>query len=313
MHIPTGCTRAQFIHIVKESLREDAASSMHVADCALFAINAWGREAGLDVTVEATGYKRTTLLAASTVAVSFLPEKRYTYSFQHLKQMLPFPVDFRDAFLVRHAGENLAVHNLRALAVEEYGSEPCERRKKPTKSISIDEGIYRVAFIRLKRKRLCVLVENLLRNWLKSHPEETAVTPDTKNPAPTPAPVNVDAVTPRPTYAERRQAQLDAGAPRITEKKKRVRKPAALKLCWVACRPASFIDGENGAAPYRASQVSSATRFDSLQDAEAAEQKFFARRGYHQKVALCPTCSGGNARRSVWHVYHIYPGQMAER
>lgn len=58
--IADDCSQEDFVRIVKAVVKIDSASGWWTADAALFAVNAWGREAGLGVMVEATSYKHTT-------------------------------------------------------------------------------------------------------------------------------------------------------------------------------------------------------------------------------------------------------------
>ena len=316
--IPTGATRAQFVRIVEEILLEDAASSMRIADAALYALTAWESE-GLELMCDATGFKQVTIRKSARIAKEFPPGSRVTgFGFGHYRRLLPFPRDWSVEFLKRHAGKTLSNRALYALAVEALGKTPHEKKQAKKSSVRLlDTTIARLR--QFSGRKIAHLIEKVLNDWLSTQPD--VPTPAVVTPEPVarrtfhPATDRAVAVNegPRPTYAERRQAQLDAGAPRIPEKKKRVRKPRKLVLAWLPCQPASFIDGENGAAPYRASRISSATKFYSPEEAVLAEQKFFEERGYHQRVEKCPTCSGGNARRPVWHVVHIFPGQMAAR
>ena len=78
------------------------------------------------------------------------------------------------------------------------------------------------------------------------------------------------------------------------------------RKAWI---PDQFIDSENGPVHYKGSRVSTATKFYSEADAIAAEAKHFEAKGYHELVQKCDVCSGGNARRECWHVYHIYPAR----
>ncbi len=129
-----------------------------------------------------------------------------------------------------------------------------------------------------------MLVENLLRNWMKSNPEEK------------PAIITPPVEEPRLPYAERRKKQIADGAKPIPQKERR---PSKLKLAWVECSPEQFIDGKDGVVPYKGAGKVAATKFWSQADAIAAEQINFERCGYREEVRRCEVCN-------CWHVYHRY-------
>jgi hypothetical protein len=149
-------------------------------------------------------------------------------------------------------------------------------------------------------KKICVMIEGILESWLHTQPDAPAP-PVGAGPTVVPAPA---ASEPRPTYSERRKQQIADGATPIPAKKAK-----KIRLAWVPCRPAEFLDSENG--PKQMQQNSKfAAKFYSEADAIAAEQKNFEQVGYREEVKECAVCSGGNARKKCWHVFHIYRTEL---
>ncbi len=301
--IPTGVDRVQFVRIVNEILLEDASSSMRIADAALYAVTAWESE-GLELMCEATGFGEITVRKSARVAAEFPPSVRVAgFGFGHYRRLLPFPRDWSVEFLRNNAGKNLTNRALYALAVEAFGKHPHEK-KLPTRCnvALLDSTLARLR--PFSGRKIAHFIEGLLEEWLKQHPDVPApVVPAPVIPAPvvTPAPVVVN--EPRPTYAERRKRQLADGAPPIPAKPRKLKK--LTKVAWTECKPSEFIDAEAGAVPYKQAG-GLATKFYSLEDAIAAEQQNFEKKGYRERVAKCGVCSGGNAPREVFHVYHIF-------
>lgn len=286
--IPAACSKKEFIRIVKEIVLEGAVSSMRIADAALYALTAWDSE-GLELMCSATGFKDFTLVKAARVSREFPPSKRVNgYTFNHYRRMLPFDREWSLEFLKRNAGKNLSSRDIYSLAVAEVG-EPSRKKQPRKRAVRIRQELYARLRPHSDNDKVYMLIEKVLTEWLRTQPD-------------VPTPVTVTPEPKRPTYAERRQAQLDAGAPPILAKGKRG--PVKLRIAWTECSPNQFIDSENGAVQYKRASLS-ATKFWSEADAIEAEHKHFEARGYHELIKKCDVCSGG-ARRECWHVYHIY-------
>ena len=83
--------------------------------------------------------------------------------------MLPFPDDFLDGFLARHADTKCSPRNLRALAVAEFGSDPHTKRDEPEKrNVSIRAELW----VRIQQysptQQIHQLVEVILEDWLST-------------------------------------------------------------------------------------------------------------------------------------------------
>jgi hypothetical protein len=304
LQIAKNCSEADFARIVRAVSQLDTAGDLWVCDGAFYAINSWGKNKGLKIMTDATGYKKLSLYNSHFVALNFPPSKRFPgYKANHYATMIPFPVEWRDAFLARHAGENLTCRGLRLLAVREFGSEPAgrdEATKVKKRHVTMPEELYeRVRTQVGKYGNVCTLVENMLEKWLR---QQAAVVP---------APVVI--VTPepevedRPTYAEHREQQFAEGVQPIPAKEKKPSKPSDLNwIQWVPCGAEERVDSGDGLVLLRESGRRKAKKFYSEADAQAAEQTNFERCGYRERVVRCEVCSGGNARKQVYHVAHNF-------
>jgi hypothetical protein len=103
--------------------------------------------------------------------------------------------------------------------------------------------------------------------------------------------------TPRPSYAGRRQAQIEqrvalwaAGTP-PTKK--------GIEVLFTECRGPKM----KGVSRLLASR---ATRFTSKEEAEAANAYFKRERGHSEAVVFCEKCS-------AWHLRHIYSSELLQR
>jgi hypothetical protein len=110
-------------------------------------------------------------------------------------------------------------------------------------------------------------------------------------------------LTDRPTYDQRRAAQIAAGAQPI-KKKLRNPKPRALRLQWVPC--GRQFDAGNGPAMTRA-RTQKPDCFRTLEEARAAEEKNFQEKGHREEVVYCVVpCD-------AYHVKHIYSSEVLQR
>jgi hypothetical protein len=111
--------------------------------------------------------------------------------------------------------------------------------------------------------------------------------------------------TPRPTYEERRKAQYAAGVQPVPKKRRvRARKyrmqTHALRLQWVPCSKKSSGDGA-----VRGANSQRADCFPTLEDAQAAEEKYFQEKGYRNEIIYCVVPCG------AYHVKHAYSREAA--
>jgi hypothetical protein len=274
------------------------AQDLWVADYSLFGIRTYGKVEGLKLAVQATGFTKHHLYKIHFVAARFTTKHRYTgYKFQHYRQMMPFPSEFAYGFLERNQGKNISSNSLRALAEKECSLSKARQPRKT--SLNIRAELYARLRPHSNNRKVYILVERILEDWLRTQPDvPTPVTPRIDTP------VHTDNdVQPRPTYAERRKKQIADGAKPIMAKEKKLTK---IKLAWTACSGEQLIDSESGPVQYKGPRGSKPTKFHSEVDAIAAEQKNFEEKGYREEVKKCPVCSGGNAKKPVWHIYHVY-------
>lgn len=285
--IAPNCTQNDFVRIVKAVAALDTAEGLWVADASLYAIEHFGREKGLEIMAGATSYKTASLLKVAHVASEFPPSKRVNgLSYDHYRRLLAFPRDWAFEFIKRHAGEGLSSRGFYAFAVKEFGSAPYKNKQPKRRAVYVHEELYS----RLRpfsNRKVSHFIEGLLEEWLKQHPDV---------PAPViPAPVVVN--EPRPPYAERRKQQIADGAAPIPAKRKR--SPVKLCISWTPCSPQEFVDLEGGPVPYKGPGARRATKFWSLEDAVAAEEKNFEEKKYREEVRRCEVCK-------CWHIYHRF-------
>lgn len=99
----------------------------------------------------------------------------------------------------------------------------------------------------------------------------------------------------RPTYAERREAQLAAGAKPIASKK---RCTCKIRVLWTECRPKEFIQDDEGHT-VRFKEPFKPTCFKTEERAAAANEVYAACHGYREQVVYCASCG-------AFHLKHIY-------
>ncbi len=295
--IAANCSESEFSRIVAAVTALDKAEKLWVADFSLFGIQHFGKEKGLKLAREASGFTKAYLYRASLVAIAFPPERRCgNYSFNHYRSVMCFPREWVYGFLERNASKNISSNSLRALAESEWGGNPVSKAEKP-KNTSV--RIPAELFARLRqysdKAHIHTHIANILETWIKLHPE-------------VPKPVIAEPVK-RPTYAARRKQQIADGAKPIMKKQKKQKK---LRIAWTECKPDEFVDSEDGAKQTRYKNKPPA-KFFSEADAIAAETEHFEAKGYHEQVKKCDVCCGGNARRECWHVYHIYRTAQEEK
>jgi hypothetical protein len=279
-------------------------TKLWLADAALWAIERFGKEKGLQLVHEATGLKKCSLNHASYTAKAFPPEKRFDYNYNSLRFMKPFKnadATWTDDFLARHQADKVSSRDLRALAQKEYAGKDGEK-KKPVKvkssnkcSVTLTTSLYARLRMHSADRKISVLIEEICEQWLKQQSDvhKAAVA----------APIIAER---RPTYAERRKKQIESA-----ESKPIAPKPSKnntkLKRAWTDCSGPSFLDGEDGAIAIKAGKHD-ATKFKTEAEASAAEREFFETSGFHELVAYCEVCK-------AWHVRHVYnhPAEAQEK
>ena len=321
LHIFPDCSVEDFERIVKAVVMLDQAEDLWVADASLHAFKTWKKE-GLAIAAKAFGLSVPHLYKSALVARDFPPEHRWLgYAFSHYRVMQAFPRDWSYAFLERHAGEKHGMNSLRALAEREFGGNPAKARQPKKRSVLIRAELYARLRPHADNRKVHFLIERILEDWLRVQPD-------------VPIPVIIESaaarykrevferraekhklqeekaaavLAKRATYAERRKQQIADGAKQIPAKEKKASK---IRIAWTGCAGEQLIDSENGPVHYKGPCGSKPTKFYSEADALAAEAEHFEARGYHEQVKQCDVCSGGNARKECWHVYHIYRTEL---
>jgi hypothetical protein len=192
--ISKGCSESEFITTVTIVAALERDTKLWLADASLFAIKRWGRDRGLQLLHEATGFKKASLNSASYTAAAFPPEKRYDYGFNHLRFMKPYAhadASWTDAFLARHQDDKVSSRDLRSLAQREYAGKDGESKKKPVVcrspkkcSVTIRADIFARLRLHNADGKISVMIDRILEEWLSKQPNAPAVTvkPETVKP-----------------------------------------------------------------------------------------------------------------------------------
>jgi hypothetical protein len=292
----------------------DQASDLWACDYALAGRKRWGAE-GLKLASTATRLSVCYLKRSASIAERFDPSRRFpNLTREHYRGLCCFPVEFTDAWLPTVCDKGFGAKTLRALAVEAYGSDPkaSYSKNKKKRSIALSEILYS----RLKESspipKTAVFIEEVLTDWANNAtPEQTArvaaalSTRDADKVRSRRKEKKVETLdnieTSRPIYAERRSSQLAEGASPIPVKKAtrrhattniRGRFKSRIKIVFTECPGPLF--AEQGGTE-RLLTKSGATRFNSLEMAEAAAREYSVDRGYACEVFHCERCN----------VYHV--------
>ncbi|MHB8216250.1 MAG: hypothetical protein ACYDDS_09240 [Candidatus Sulfotelmatobacter sp.] len=301
LSIPSSISKSEFSRLGRALAQVGQSNDIWKADYALAAIEHFEKEEGLQLAHEATGLSKFFLYKASFVAKRFPPEHRLPgYKYSAYRELMPFPPEWAYAFLVRHADEKLSSKSLRALAVKEFGGEPYKAKQPKKRAVSIRRELYARLREHAPSQKVASFIETLLEDWLKALDQPVGDTEAAGNePAATSRHPETSAATetPRPDYETRRKRQLAEGAQPITKHRYKKSKPHELRLQWTPC--AKKISG-NGIVRGANSR---ADCFRTLEDAQAAEEKYFQEMGYHNEIVYCVVPCG------AYHVKHAYSGE----
>jgi len=256
----------------------------------------------------------------------------------------PFPLSFLEKFLPAIDGSDLSAKLIREKACSEYGQDPEPYRKqKIFRHVRLNTELCDRIVEQFGKTPVSSAVTQILKDWLKQRPEAPNQTvgtsrnvgndvqsaqphPETSAATEPHKPVEVDLsepesqtetgrsgpkelldaedgihrLTDRPTYDQRRAQQIAEGAEPI-KKKLRKPKPHALRLQWVPC--GRNLDTGNAQAMVRA-RSQRPDCFPTLEDAQAAEEKYFQEKGYHNEIVECLAPCG------AFHVKHSYSGEL---
>jgi len=327
LQINPSLSQNEFSRLGKALASVDQASDLWSCDFALAGQKRWGDE-GLRLAAAATRLSVGYLKVSARIAERFDPARRFpNLTREHYRGLCCFPVNFTDSWLPTVVEKGFGARTLRALAVEAYGSDPKAGYSKNRKrAILLPETLY----ARLKEcapiPKTSVFIEQILTDFVSNATTEqkeritTAlstrdadnvrqrrgvkvkkkkVVPKPKEVIIEPADVRFQLAKFHKTYGERREEQIENGAKPIPMKSRPSRKAAnRLKVMWTECRPAAFVDTENGPVQIQ-SENRGPARFASEEKARLAEEKNSVECGYHESIVFCKVCN-------AYHVAHQY-------
>lgn len=340
LSIPRSISKEDFLAVAAKLKALGQAEDFWLADAASFS-KKW--DDGLQLMAETVGRTKYHLVRVAQIAERFTPAKRFSYTVAHLRALMPFPDEFLDRFLPSAANLNLSVKALRSRAEAEYGENPYKPKNPTKRSIPLRASLVAQLSERAPRK-VSALVERICESWLsksleqqasvlqKEQKKQKAKEPEAPGTADVryqlklyeaaqkaareaqKAPVGVarndgnepaatsrhpkTSAQPRPSYEDRRKQNGSTGF------KKKEKKPRELRLQWVPC--GRQVDAGNGPAMVRA-KSQRPDCFRTLEDAQAAEEKYFQEKGYHNEVVYCVVPCG------AYHVKHIYSSEVPQK
>jgi hypothetical protein len=342
--IGPSTSQDEFLRIGKALSSIDTASDLWQCDFALHGMRSWGTDAGLALAAKATGYTRHFLKRCARIAERFTPDQRYTgLTRNHYRRLLPFDAEQIDAWLPTVIHERLSAGSLYALAVDKFGRPEKSRKYESRHSLWVTGSLWARLAPHAPSKKVTTLIELILEEWLEKPADAHAIVlaidelrserkKENKKPSTEEsrekdaarmrerrANAKNDAVGSsrivdpqaadtqiRPTYAERRAAQIAAGGKPIPAKD-RVYK-SRIKIVFVRCQGNTFVESDEG----KVRKLSEAARADCFYTELAAENaalEYSADRGYTVWPRQCEHCSGKNGRK-IWHVYRDRPAEV---
>jgi hypothetical protein len=173
LSIPAAISKEEFQKLGAALVALDTADGLWTCDLAHFAITRWGKEEGAEIARVATGYRACTVLKLAYIAERFTPEHRPDgFTRAHFKALLPFPQDWLNTWLPTVASRRLSAAGIRALAVEQFGSDPSQRPMRKMRAVSIPAALFaRLAEVSPTQK-VSTLAEAIFIEWLSKSPEE---------------------------------------------------------------------------------------------------------------------------------------------
>jgi hypothetical protein len=169
LQIGPALSQTEFSRLGKALSSVDQASDLWACDYALAGQKRWGGD-GLKLAHEATKLSIGYLKVGARIAERFDPVRRFpNLTRHHYRCLVPFPVEFTDAWLPTVIDRNLSAKLLRAVAVAAYGSDPCKcRAQNEYRTIQIRQVLY----ARLKElspiPKTAVFAEEVIKDWLST-------------------------------------------------------------------------------------------------------------------------------------------------
>jgi hypothetical protein len=339
LQINPSLSQNEFSRLGKTLSSVDQASDLWACDYALAGQKRWGDE-GLKIAAASTRLSVGYLKVSARIAERFDPARRFPgLAREHYRGLCCFPTEWTDKWLPTVAEKGFSAKTLRALAVEAYGSDPKGGYTKNKKRcVSVPETLY----ARLKESaptpKVAVYCELILADFAsnategqkeriaaalatrhadRTHEQRGWKTKREKKPKkekPAPKEVIIEPADVRfqlekfhkATYAERREAQIKAGAEPVPVKDRKY--TSKVKIVFTECKGRSFIEEPDGTVKIFSDPMR-VSRFHSQKAADAAAAEYSADRGYPCEGFICEKCSSillqntrTAYRKSVWHV-----------
>ena len=252
LQIGPALSQTEFSRLGKALSSVDQASDLWACDYALAGKNRWGED-GLKLAAAATKLSVGYLKVSARIAERFDPSRRFpNLTRHHYRCLVPFPVEFTDAWLPTVIDRNLSANLLRAVAVEAYGSDPCKcRAQNEHRTVLIRQVLY----ARLKElspiPKTAVFIEEVLEDFLST------ATPEAQ------ARIAAAILAREETWHQRRRAERNAKkAEKLAAKEKLRAKREAEKLA----------EKEEKQAFYEAERVKREAEKEQLRVKRAAEK-----------------------------------------
>jgi hypothetical protein len=328
LQIGYSTSQDEFMRIGKALSSIDTASDLWQCDFALHGMRRWGKDDGIVLAAKATGLSQHSLRRCARIAERFTPEKRYPgLTRSHYRRLLPFDAAQIDAWLPTVILDCHSASSLYALAAEKFGKPEKSNKQYDRCTVHIREIIWaRLAPLAPSRK-VVLLVEMILEEWLKNPPDAQAIAlsveemqhkhksenrpPCTKESREKNAErmrerraeAKNDAVRAGPSVPNEPEATTLRPTKSAARAKPIKRKPKELRLQWVPCSQGSPDAGVGG----RALKSTRAQCFPTEAAARAAEEAYFQEKGYHNEVIYCVKPCG------AYHVRHAYSGESQRK
>ncbi len=326
----TILNQSQWIQHLRSIVKSSTSSQWELGDALSQGETAYGRRPCYDLAQTATGCHRLSLYRIAGVASYFPKPLRFeNLSWSVYVLLRPFPLSFLEKFLPSVAESALSAKLIREKAIAEYGSDPQSwRKQKKYRTVQISTSLCDKIVEKSGTAKVTALVTEILESWLIGEKCERQPTSSNKtrewnqkvkdagnepveaekapvgtsraagNDVQSAQPHPETSAQPRPSYEDRRKQNGSTGF------KKKEKKPRELRLQWVPC--GRQVDAGNGPAMVRA-KSQRPDCFRTLEDAQAAEEKYFQEKGYHNEVVYCVVPCG------AYHVKHIYSSEVPQK
>jgi len=319
--------RSTWVEKGRQLYHTHANSQFAIGDWVNDGIATFGRTPAFNDAAEITGTKHTRNFFTRCAAMATLYGTKLRFpklSFHTYEVLARFPLDFLSTFIPSVAASGRSCAQIYSLAVEQYGEDPRRKRKAGKfHAVRLPEKLFHSLAARAERPdKTHLLITRILEDWEQQQGAGESAVGACPSDVPSPAdtqtrPEKGVEDEKRPTYQERREQQLAAGAepiPKRVEKQVKRNRTGKLRLQWTECSGDSFADTENGAVKFRGAPSQNPTRFFSEADAIRAEEENFKAKGFHERVVVCPSCSlqysNSRAKVQVWHVAHVFSSEV---